>query len=53
MANPSTTFASLSSIQSVPVTGFSSWEALLRFHLGIVRTLALCGALGAAWKLFG
>jgi len=33
MANPSTTFASLSSIQSVPVTGFSSWEALLRFHL--------------------
>ena len=25
--------------------------ALLRFHLGIARTLALCATLGAAWKL--
>lgn len=25
--------------------------ALLRFHLGLVKTLALCAALGAAWKL--
>jgi chromate transporter len=25
--------------------------ALLRFHFGIIRTLALCAALGAAWRL--
>ena len=25
--------------------------ALLRFHLGIIRTLILCAALGAAWRL--
>jgi chromate transporter len=25
--------------------------ALLRFHLGIIKTLALCAAIGAAWKL--
>ena len=25
--------------------------ALLKFHLGIIRTLLLCAALGAAWRL--
>jgi hypothetical protein len=25
--------------------------ALLRFHLGIIRTLMLCAVIGAAWKL--
>ena len=25
--------------------------ALLRFHLGVIRTLILCAALGAAWRL--
>jgi hypothetical protein len=27
--------------------------ALLRLHLGIIGTLGLCAALGAAWKLIG
>ena len=26
--------------------------ALLRFHLGIIKTLMLCAALGAVWRLF-
>jgi hypothetical protein len=24
---------------------------LLRFHLGIIRTLMICAALGAGWRL--
>jgi hypothetical protein len=24
---------------------------LLRFHLGIIKTLALCAVIGAAWRL--
>ena len=33
------------------VLSFIAAAALLRFHLGILKTLALCGALGLAWEL--
>ena len=57
MASPSTTFASLSSIRSVPVTGFLSWEEMLRFHLlspgaWDSNTGALAAALAASLAAF-
>jgi hypothetical protein len=61
MASPSTTFASLASIQRVAVSGFESWRALLAFHLASAgawgeteRALAatLAGALAAFALLF-